>query len=298
MERSALEKSKAEYSNESDLADDALRDVEKAVDQMRNDAISGKSKMSRKEIESIALQLMNVASKVSDLKEKIPDLENQMRKVTHKEHESTKREALFINEEPMRLDDCLERCKALTGTLQTLKEGFLKISIWNIKLSYRHIVSSSYIRLLVCEWRPSKHWTLRTAHHEHLWMIFINFLSKYFLRTSNILNIDGFDVLAIIFWQIEFYLWKLKKKLAGVQEKHRGFDNDTSGGQSLSRSYGRSNSHHDPVRIQKALLAEIENIEVNHERREVVIKEAEPRWAMQRFRNKTYEKAKFEKVWN
>ena len=87
-----------------------------------------------------------------------------------------------------------------------------------------------------------------------------------------------------------------KKKLAGVQEKHRGFDNDTSGGQSLSRSYGRSNSHHDPVRIQKALLAEIENIEVNHERREMVIKEAEPRWAMQRFRNKTYEKAKFEKV--
>ena len=91
---------------------------------------------------------------------------------------------------------------------------------------------------------------------------------------------------------------KVKKKLAGVQEKHRGFDNDTSGGQSLSRSYGRSNSHHDPVRIQKALLAEIENIEVNHERREVVIKEAEPRWAMQRFRNKTYEKAKFEKVCN
>ena len=126
MERSALEKSKAEYSNESDLADDALRDVEKAVDQMRNDAISGKSKMSRKEIESIALQLMNVASKISDLKEKIPDLENQMRKVTHKEHESTKREALFINEEPMRLDDCLERCKALTGTLQTLKESFHK----------------------------------------------------------------------------------------------------------------------------------------------------------------------------
>ena len=89
---------------------------------------------------------------------------------------------------------------------------------------------------------------------------------------------------------------KTKKKLAGVQEKHRGFDNDTSGGQSLSRSYGRSNSHHDPVRIQKALLAEIENIEVNHERRKMVIKEAEPRWAMQRFRNKTYEKAKFEKV--
>jgi len=147
MERSALEKSKAEYSNESDLADDALRDVEKAVDQMRNDAISGKSKMSRKEIESIALQLMNVASKVSDLKEKIPDLENQMRKVTHKEHESTKREALFINEEPMRLDDCLERCKALTGTLQTLKEGFFKNSY---ELNRTNVIQrGSSVRILV-----------------------------------------------------------------------------------------------------------------------------------------------------
>ena len=38
---------------------------------MRNDAISGKSKMSRKEIESVALQLMNVASKITDLKVRI-----------------------------------------------------------------------------------------------------------------------------------------------------------------------------------------------------------------------------------
>ena len=44
------------------------------VDQMRNDAISGKSKMSRKEIESVALQLMNVASKITDLKVKYPSL--------------------------------------------------------------------------------------------------------------------------------------------------------------------------------------------------------------------------------
>ena len=91
---------------------------------MRNDAISGKSKMSRKEIESVALQLMNVASKITDLKvkvrnfskfqvfqEKLPDLEDQMRRVTGKEHESIKREAMFINDEPVRLDECLERCK-------------------------------------------------------------------------------------------------------------------------------------------------------------------------------------------
>ena len=45
-----------------------------------------------------------------------------MRRVTGKEHESIKREAMFINDEPVRLDECLERCKALTGTLQTLKK--------------------------------------------------------------------------------------------------------------------------------------------------------------------------------
>ena len=171
MERSALEKSKAEYSNESDLADDALRDVEKAVDQMRNDAISGKSKMSRKEIESIALQLMNVASKVSDLKEKIPDLENQMRKVTHKEHESTKREALFINEEPMRLDDCLERCKALTGTLQTLKESFHKNLVHSlVDHAFKTFCACEVLRMMsykLCEKRNDfrlKYLRLRTCN--------------------------------------------------------------------------------------------------------------------------------------
>ena len=206
LDRSSLEKQKAEYSNESDLVDDALKDVENSVDQMRNDAISGKSKMSRKEIESVALQLMNVASKITDLKEKLPDLEDQMRKVTGKEHDSIKREAMFINDEPVRLDDCLERCKALTGTLQTLK------------------------------------------------------------------------------------------KLAGVQEKHRTYDNDGNN-KSLSRSY-RANGASDPIRLQKALLNEIEHLEIDHGRRHRVIKDAEPRWAMQRFRNRTYEKAKFEKVGN
>ena len=107
---------------------------------------------------------------------------------------------MFISDEPLRLDDCLERCKALTGTLGTLK------------------------------------------------------------------------------------------KLAGVQEKHRGVDGNT-----LSRSY-RANSASDPIRIQKSLLAEIENLEINHKQRERIIKEAEPRWAMQRFRNANYQKAKFEKV--
>ena len=29
---------------------------------------------------------------------------------------------MFISDEPLRLDDCLERCKALTGTLGTLKK--------------------------------------------------------------------------------------------------------------------------------------------------------------------------------
>ena len=204
LDRSSLEKQKAEYSNESDLVDDALKDVENSVDQMRNDAISGKSKMSRKEIESVALQLMNVASKISDLKEKLPELEDQMRKVTGKEHDSIKREAMFINDEPVRLDDSLERCKALTGTLQTLK------------------------------------------------------------------------------------------KLAGVQEKHRTYDNDGNS-KSLSRSY-RANGASDPIRLQKALLNEIEHLEIDHGRRHRVIKDAEPRWAMQSFRNRTYEKAKFEKV--
>ena len=70
---------------------------------------------------------MNVASKISDLKEKLPDMEENMRKVSDKENVSMKKEARFISDEPDRLDDCLERCKALTVTLQTLKAFFKQI---------------------------------------------------------------------------------------------------------------------------------------------------------------------------
>ena len=76
-----MEKNKAEYSNEADLVDDALRDVEKNVEQMRNDAVEKRSRISRKEVESIALQLCNVAGRVNDLKEKLPNLERVISKV-------------------------------------------------------------------------------------------------------------------------------------------------------------------------------------------------------------------------
>ena len=76
-----LEKSKAEYSNEADLVNDALGDVERNVEQMRNDAVEKRSRISRKQVESIALQLCNVAGRVNEMKEKLPPLERILQKV-------------------------------------------------------------------------------------------------------------------------------------------------------------------------------------------------------------------------
>ena len=49
---------------------------------MRNDAVEKRSRISRKEVESIALQLCNVAGRVNDLKEKLPSLERIISKVS------------------------------------------------------------------------------------------------------------------------------------------------------------------------------------------------------------------------
>ena len=81
QDRCVLEKSKAEYSNEADLVNDALGDVERNVEQMRNDAVEKRSRISRKQVESIALQLCNVAGRVNEMKEKLPPLERILQKV-------------------------------------------------------------------------------------------------------------------------------------------------------------------------------------------------------------------------
>ena len=81
QDRGKLEKSKAEYSNEADLINETLADVEKNVEEMRNDAVEKRSKISRKGVESIALQLCNVAGRVTELKDKLPVLDRIVNKV-------------------------------------------------------------------------------------------------------------------------------------------------------------------------------------------------------------------------
>ena len=66
------------------MVNDALGDVERNVEQMRNDAVEKRSRISRKQVESIALQLCNVAGRVNEMKEKLLPLERILQKVFQK----------------------------------------------------------------------------------------------------------------------------------------------------------------------------------------------------------------------
>ena len=71
-----MEKNKAEYSNEADLIDDDLRDVEKNVEQMRNDAVEKRSRISRKENGLATNNLIKIKKKITKKIENFEKIQN------------------------------------------------------------------------------------------------------------------------------------------------------------------------------------------------------------------------------
>ena len=65
---------------------------------------------------------MNIAGKIGDLKDRFPDLHAALSALGLKEASSLELEQSFLEEEPTRVDACMEKCKALTQTLTTLKK--------------------------------------------------------------------------------------------------------------------------------------------------------------------------------
>lgn len=65
---------------------------------------------------------MNIAGKIGDLKDRFPDLHVALSALGSKEASSLELEQNFLEEEPTRVDACMEKCKALTQTLTTLKK--------------------------------------------------------------------------------------------------------------------------------------------------------------------------------
>ncbi|XP_006817356.1 coiled-coil domain-containing protein CG32809-like, partial [Saccoglossus kowalevskii] len=98
-----------------------LSDLEASVEEMRDDVINRKCHVGVQDVEGLAMGLGNVSKMLAEQKVCFPILGDDMKRVMSGEMEVVVQEERFIKEEPVRLDQCLKRCKKLTGTLFTLK---------------------------------------------------------------------------------------------------------------------------------------------------------------------------------
>ncbi|KAK2162424.1 hypothetical protein LSH36_99g07034 [Paralvinella palmiformis] len=110
-----------DYKDDGRLITQDLIDLEKSVEELRNDVLNRKCRVNVTEIENMALALSNIAKSLGELKAHFPALQEDMKTVMQGEMKIVVEEEKFIREEPDKLDNSLKRCKKLTGTLATLR---------------------------------------------------------------------------------------------------------------------------------------------------------------------------------
>ncbi|XP_074659527.1 uncharacterized protein LOC141912207 [Tubulanus polymorphus] len=120
-QRQTLNTSITLYQSDSQRVSHQLSDLESAVEDLRNGVVSKRCRVIPNDIEALALSLSQVSRSLAELKGTFPKLMDEMKSVMAGEMEIVVREETFLREEPEHIDNCLRRCKKLTGTLYTLK---------------------------------------------------------------------------------------------------------------------------------------------------------------------------------
>ncbi|KAK3603670.1 hypothetical protein CHS0354_017390 [Potamilus streckersoni] len=121
QERASVDETYQQYMEDKNRAERELVDLEASVEELRNDVLSRQCRVNMSDVEGMALILSHIAKKVGELKNQFPSLQERMKQIMAGEMEIVVKEERFLKEEPEKLENCLKRCKRLTGTLFTLK---------------------------------------------------------------------------------------------------------------------------------------------------------------------------------
>ncbi|XP_064647505.1 uncharacterized protein LOC135500188 isoform X2 [Lineus longissimus] len=109
------------YRQDAGRVDKLLCDLEESVEELRNEVVNRRCRVTQTDVEGMALALSQISRNLADFKGKFPEMMDKMKKVMAGEMEIVVREEKFLKEEPERIDSSLRRCKKITGTLYTLK---------------------------------------------------------------------------------------------------------------------------------------------------------------------------------
>ncbi|XP_038045079.1 fibrous sheath CABYR-binding protein-like [Patiria miniata] len=109
------------YHMSRDKLDKEIRDLESAVEEMRDDVVNRHCHVNLAEVDALAQTIGNSSKHIAEQKVAFPVLADKMKGVMQGEMEIVVNEENFIKEEPGKLDDYMKRCKKVTNTLCTLK---------------------------------------------------------------------------------------------------------------------------------------------------------------------------------
>ncbi|XP_070211944.1 coiled-coil domain-containing protein CG32809-like isoform X2 [Littorina saxatilis] len=98
-----------------------LSDLERSVDELKEDVLNRKCRINVSDVEGLALMLSNITKTLADQKVRFPQVRDNLKRVMAGEVEIVVKEEKFLKDEPLQIDSALKRCKNLTSTLYTLK---------------------------------------------------------------------------------------------------------------------------------------------------------------------------------
>ncbi|XP_059172941.1 SRC kinase signaling inhibitor 1-like isoform X3 [Physella acuta] len=119
--RNEVTVAKYSYKNDKEQVHKELRDLEASVEELRADVLSRQCRVNASDVEGMALLLSNITKSLADLKARFPEIQSQLKSIIDAEMRVVLAEEKFLKEEPSEIEQCLKRCKKLTGTLYTLK---------------------------------------------------------------------------------------------------------------------------------------------------------------------------------
>jgi len=111
-----------EYNKKLSSTEYRLQNLEGAMENVRLDVVHKKRVDNPDKLGEFEEEIVNITRSLTDVRNKFLGINDMLQRVMQLETEVIQKEEVFLKEEPQKLDTLIDRCKALSGTLQTLNK--------------------------------------------------------------------------------------------------------------------------------------------------------------------------------
>jgi len=121
LQRLQVSKFHRAFSSDMNKVSQELSELETTIEEIRSKVINEHCLINSASIETLASNLNTITEAYNELKKTFPVLQQRMRLVIQTEVQLAQMEEKYLDTEAMNIDNSLQRCKKLTGTLITMK---------------------------------------------------------------------------------------------------------------------------------------------------------------------------------